>query len=54
VTTADALARLFRGLDYHQINDQLGDSSPLANEIWRTFLALMAVALVVEGLLCLV
>lgn len=53
VTTADALARLFRGLDYHQINDQLGDASPLANEIWRTFLALMALALVVEGLLCL-
>ncbi len=53
VTTDAALARMFSGLDYHQINDQLGNSSPLATEIWRTFLALMAMALLVEGLLCL-
>lgn len=53
VTSNDTIARLFSGLDYHQINDQLGDSSPLANEIWRTFLIAMAAALLVEALLCL-
>ena len=48
-----SLDELFVGLDYHQISDDAGTSSPLANEIWRVFLALMALALIFEAALCL-
>lgn len=53
VVNAESIEKMFSGLDYHQINDQLADESPLANEIWRAFLAAMAFALIVEALLCL-
>lgn len=48
-----ALAELFAGLDYHLIEDQVESEASLASEIWRTFLILMAVALLGEALLCL-
>lgn len=48
-----AMESVLSGLDYHIISDELGEDSPLANEIWRVFLALMAIALVVEASLCL-
>lgn len=48
-----SLSRMFSGLDYHKISDQVGAGSALANEVWRVFLALMAVALIVEAALCL-
>ena len=48
-----ALEKMFGGLDYHRIRDDVGQGSALANEIWRVFLALMAIALVVEAALCL-
>ena len=49
----DTLETLLAGLDYHKISSELGQESPLANEIWRVFLGLMAIALVVEASLCL-
>ena len=47
-----ALEELFTGLDHHIIEDQVENETSLASEIWRTFLFLMAVALLGEALLC--
>lgn len=49
----ETLDKLFSGLDYHQITDEVGGGSALANEIWRVFLVLMALALITEAALCL-
>lgn len=46
------LAELFAGLDHHLIEDQVENETSLASEIWRTFLFLMAIALLGEALLC--
>jgi len=53
VLSDETLKELFAGLDYQKISDEVGQGSALANEIWRVFLALMAVALVFEAALCL-
>lgn len=45
--------QLFTGLAYQRIDDAVGNASSLAAEIWRAFLFLMALALIVEALLCL-
>jgi hypothetical protein len=45
--------RLFEGLNYRRVEQESGDSPPLASEIWRAFLTLMAVALLGEAWLCL-
>ncbi|MDU9702142.1 hypothetical protein, partial [Helicobacter pylori] len=47
-----AIAELFAGLDHHIIEDQVENETSLASEIWRTFLFLMALALLGEALLC--
>ena len=47
-----AVAELFAGLDYHVIEDQVENDASLASEIWRTFLFVMALALLGEALLC--
>jgi hypothetical protein len=44
---------LFAGLDFHVVNDTLENGRSLTNEIWRTFLFLVALALIGEALLCL-
>ncbi|MCB1232280.1 MAG: BatA domain-containing protein [Verrucomicrobiae bacterium] len=44
---------LFAGLDHRIIEDVVEDERSLASEIWRTFLFLMAAALVLEALLSL-
>ena len=44
---------LFDGLSYRRIDDTVGDTSSLASEIWRTFLIAMALALLLEAVLCL-
>lgn len=44
---------LFEGLDYRIIEDLVEDERSLASEIWRTFLFLMAAALILEALLSL-
>ena len=49
VATVD---ELFDGLSYQRIDDAVGDPSSLASEIWRLFLLAMALALVLEALLC--
>ena len=55
VATLDSATvdRLFSGLDYRQVEDQVGNTSSLASEIWRTFLFVMSLALVAEAWLCL-
>jgi hypothetical protein len=47
-----AVGRIFRGLDYRQVKDRIGNSSSLASEIWRALLIAMAVALLIEAWLC--
>jgi len=49
----EALKELFAGLQFHRVDDSVEDQSSLANEIWRTFLLLMALALIGEAILCL-
>lgn len=56
--TFDVLAReeietLFEGLSFQIIDDQLGNSQPLASEVWRAFMVLMGIALLAEAFLCL-
>ncbi len=43
---------LFTGLDFHVVNDTLENGRSLTNEVWRTFLFLVALALIGEALLC--
>ncbi len=49
----EKIEKLFNGLEYQQIQDDVGSDSSLANEIWRLFLFAMALALVFEAVLCL-
>lgn len=52
VMKEEKLAEILSGLDYIRINDQVSDASSLANEIWRTFLVMMVIALILEAVLC--
>ena len=47
-----ALNELFAGLDFRVLTDSLEKGRSLTNEIWRTFLVAMAIALLAEALLC--
>ncbi len=47
------IEELFAGLDHRIIEDVVEDERSLASEIWRTFLFLMAAALILEALLSL-
>ena len=49
----EQLEQLLQGLPYRQVEEEIGSASALASEIWRVFVLLMAVALIVEALLCL-
>ncbi|MDF1751312.1 MAG: BatA domain-containing protein [Verrucomicrobiales bacterium] len=49
----EAIEDLFGGLDYRVIQDSVNNRSSLASEIWRIFLVLMALALIIEAALCL-
>lgn len=53
VLSPDGVDRLFTGLDYRRVEDQVGNMSALTSEIWRAFLIAMAIALVAEAVLCL-
>ncbi|NNE93710.1 MAG: hypothetical protein HKN23_18830 [Verrucomicrobiales bacterium] len=46
------IENLFAGLDYRVIKDEVGDGNSLASEIWRAFLITMALALMLEAVLC--
>jgi hypothetical protein len=48
-----ALGELFAGLDFHIVTTTLEDTHSITNEVWRTFLFAMALALLGEALLCL-
>ena len=45
--------KIFDGLDYHIIDDKLGNVKSLASEVWKTFIVLMGLALLLEVILCL-
>ncbi len=49
----ERLAGLFRGLDFSRTDADTASTSPLIQEIWRSFLAAMMAALVIEAWLCL-
>ncbi len=53
IVGSDKLGELMQGLEFTQINDEVTDTASLASEIWRSFLVAMAIALVLEALLCL-
>jgi hypothetical protein len=44
---------LFAGLDFRVATGTLADTRSLTNEVWRTFLICMALAILGEALLCL-
>ena len=44
---------LFEGLDAHFVDDSIGSGRSLASEIWKVFVILMGIALLVEAVLCL-
>lgn len=47
------LESLFQGLDFSRVDDQAGSLRSLVNEVWRLFLIIMIVAMIVEAALCL-
>ena len=53
ILNPEALETLLAGVDYRQINDEVGSGSSLASEVWRAFLIAMALALIAEAALCL-
>jgi len=52
VVSTTELDELFAGLDFHVLNDTLENGRSLTSEVWRTFLLLVALALIGEALLC--
>jgi hypothetical protein len=53
VRVADArVAGLFERLEFDRVDDRAGSGTSLLEEIWRTFLALMMAALILEACLC--
>jgi hypothetical protein len=53
VLSADRVAELFKGLNLTRVDDRAGSLIGLIEEIWRPFLAVMMIALLVEAALCL-
>ena len=51
--SASGLDDLFAGLDFRVLTGALEDTRSLTNEVWRTFLLCMALAILGEALLCL-
>ncbi len=49
---AAVLEELFTGLDWRLLERTLENEKSLTSEVWRTFLLLMAAALIIEALLC--
>jgi hypothetical protein len=49
----ETVNELFAGLQFRRVDDQVENENSLANEIWRTFLMLMALAIIGEAILCL-
>ena len=53
ILDATMVGNVLGGIDYQRFDDSTDNSNPLASEIWRAFLIVMIVALVLEALLCL-
>ena len=53
VTPVATVDELFAGLPYERIDDAVGDNAALVSEIWRAFLIVMALALILEAALSL-
>jgi hypothetical protein len=53
VLSDDRVADLFKGLDFTRVDDKAGGVAALVQEIWRSFLMGMMIALLVEAGLCL-
>ncbi|MBX9655616.1 BatA domain-containing protein [bacterium] len=49
----DRVAGLFTGLDFSRVDDRAGSTNSMVQEIWRTFLIAMLLALIAEAILCL-
>ena len=47
------VGELFKGLDFSRVDDRAGSLTGLIQEIWRPFLTVMMIALLVEAALCL-
>ncbi len=45
--------QLFEGLDFHIIEDELGNTKSLASEAWKLFIVIMGLALLAEAIFCL-
>ena len=52
IVSRDRVAGLFEGLDFDRVDDTAGSGASLIQEIWRLFLMLMLIALVLEAVLC--
>jgi hypothetical protein len=52
VLTDVRISELFKGLDFSRVDDRAGSLAGLIQEIWRPFLVLMMIALLVEAGLC--
>jgi hypothetical protein len=52
VLADDRVAELFQGLSYSRVDDRPGSFASLIQEIWRSFLMIMLVSLLVEAALC--
>ncbi|MFM7072129.1 MAG: hypothetical protein ACKO38_10105, partial [Planctomycetota bacterium] len=52
IVANDSLQQLFKGLDFRRVDDQASRFSSLVQEIWRSFLLVMMLALLGEAALC--
>ena len=52
VVARERVEGLFEGLDVDRVDDTAGSGASLIQEIWRLFLMLMLIALVLEAILC--
>jgi hypothetical protein len=53
VLSDSRVAELFRGMDFDRVDEQAGNMTSLAREIWRMCVGAMLVAIVIEAGLCL-
>jgi hypothetical protein len=52
VLADDRVAELFKGLDFTRVDDRAGSLAGLIEEVWRSFLVAMLIAMLVEAALC--
>jgi hypothetical protein len=53
ILSDDRVVSLFKGLDFTRVDDRAGSLAGLIEEIWRSFLVIMLISLLVEAGLCL-